>query len=332
MSLQYRRFTMPFPSRLNVHAQRAEEHGREFVRRYGLVTTDADKQRYDDSLIGTLIGRTFPHADAETLDLMTEWMACNLLLDDVFDESEARVDPVRLREMCDEVVSWLPVDGGEVAHSGSSFARAYADIWARTCAKSSVAWRAKFVAHFSLFLGRCVHEAANRRDDRTPGIAEYIELRSCALMPYLDLLELAQGWELPTEGPCTAEDFSELDASLSSASLWMNDLFSCEKEYNLGDVHNLVVVLKKERGTDLQTAADTAAEMIQAEIDDFERQSEDQLTGKIAALLDPALRSAAADRVEFLRSWLSGQFEWRFETKRNQGSNVRLVAGSAMRT
>lgn len=330
MQLNYPELDVPFPMATNAFTDRAEEHGRQFVRRFDLVATAAARKHFDESLLGTLVGRACPRADRPTLELVADWMGCNLVLDDLFDETGIGQDPRSLREFCDKVLSWLPEGGPVTEHDGSPFARAYTDLWERTCAHMGPTWRRRFTRHFGLFLDRCVWEAKNRKDGSTPAVDEYLRMRACAFMPYVDLLEVTSHWEIPQEIYDT-EIVGELNLSLSECVLWTNDLFSCEKEYRLGDVHNLVVVLCHAKNIDLQTAADVVSEMVQNRINDFVVTTDEFLDQLLPERYDAALRSALTLHIANMRSWLRGQLQWRYETKRNDDSNLQSVDGIAVR-
>ncbi|MET8797154.1 hypothetical protein ABZV91_12020 [Nocardia sp. NPDC004568] len=328
--MRFPSLSIPFQASINPHAEYAELHGRRFVRRFDLLTTAEAERHFDESLLGILVARACPQADRETIAIVADWMACNLVLDDLFDETEIGKDPVLLREFCDRVLVWLAEDGPVAEHDGSPFARAYTDLWTRTCARASPVWRRRFHEHFALFLNRCVWESGNRKNEVTPDVDEYLRMRACAFMPYIDLLELVARWEVPDHLYRT-DTFGELNQALSDCVLWTNDLYSCEKEYALGDVHNLVVVLAAAESIGLQRAAEIVGDMIGERIDRFAQISEEIREVWAPECADPAVGTALAGHIDNMRYWLSGQMQWRFETKRNTSTNLSLVNGKASR-
>lgn len=176
-------------------------------------------------------------------------------------------------------------------------------------------WRARLAGHIGAFFETCVQESENRLTGQVPDLDEYIAMRGRALMPYLDLIEVTTHAAVPEEIYGLPE-FAEMNAALSDADLWTNDLFSCEKEALLGDPHNLVLVHQHAHGTDLQASADAVGVMIQGRFDRFT-----ELSATFADRLTPELRALfPEDRLERhiagLRSWLTGQLKWRFETLR----------------
>lgn len=328
--MRYPNLSIPFPLETNPFAEQAEQHGRWFVRHFGLVTTEEAKRHFDESLLGILVSRACPRADQETIELIADWMACNLVLDDLFDETEIGEDPDQLREFCIQMLTWLPEEGPLIARDDSPFARAYTDLWARTSARTSLVWRRRFREHFGLFLNRCVWESNNRKNGVTPGVDEYLRMRACAFMPYIDLLELVARYEIP-EYLYQTSIISELNQSLSDCVLWTNDIYSCEKEYSLGDVHNLVVVLAGAKSIDLQEAADIVGDKIRSRIDEFASVSTEIVEAWAPGQADPSTRTALVEHVYNMRSWLRGQMQWRFETKRNNSINLSVANGKAVR-
>ncbi|WP_406055733.1 hypothetical protein OG462_07650 [Streptomyces sp. NBC_01077] len=336
MSLRMPHIHVEFPPELSPFADRAEAGARAFVSRFGLAPDEAARRHHERSLLGTLMGRAYPHSGAEELQLVTDWISCMLVLDDQFDETSLGTEPERLREVCDEVLGWFTEDGsvddapGPAAHTLTQvFRPAYADLWRRTAPLTSPAWRRRLAAHIGAFFDTCVWESENRLTGRVPGLDEYIGHRGRALMPYLDLIEVTTHFEVPEE-IYTLPAFAEMNAALSDADLWTNDLFSCEKEALLGDPHNLVLVHRHAHGTDLQTAADAVGEMVQGRFDRFT-----ELSSSFVERLTPAQRELLpADRLERhvagLRSWLTGQLQWRFETQRFDPTRpeVTSAAGS----
>ncbi|WP_416979256.1 terpene synthase family protein [Streptomyces sp. T028] len=312
-----------FPPELSPHAEQAEAGTRAFVARHGLAPDEAARRHHERSLLGTLMGRAYPHAEASELQLVTDWISTMLVLDDQFDETSLGTDPARLREVCDEVLSWFTADGSvddaaapAPAHSvTAAFRPAYAELWRRTVPLTSPTWRARLAGHIGAFFETCVWESENRLTGRVPDLDEYIAMRGRALMPYLDLIEVTTHTEVPEEIYGLPE-FAEMNAALSDADLWTNDLFSCEKEALLGDPHNLVLVHQHAQGTDLQTSADAVGVMIQGRFDRFT-----ELSASFADRLTPELRvllpTGRLERhIAGLRSWLTGQLQWRFETLR----------------
>ncbi|MFF4077775.1 hypothetical protein ACFYZN_00025 [Streptomyces sp. NPDC001777] len=335
-ALQMPHINVEFLPRISPLAKRVEGHTREFVGKYGLVPDEVSRRHHEDSLLGTLMARAYPYAGFDELALVTDWISCMLVLDDQFDETRLGAEPDRLREVCATVLGWLPSEGvapvagtaGEDSFT-AAFRPAFHDLWERTCARTTPVWRRRFTTHIADFFETCAWEAANRAAGRPPEFEEYLRMRGCALMPYLDLVEVARHWEVP-DAVYGLPEFTEMNRALSDADLWTNDLFSCEKEALLGDPHNLVLVHQRTHATDLQTAADAVAVMIQARADRFTELAAGCYENARRAGADDSMREALEHHVEGLRTWLSGQLQWRFETGRFDPDRPEIVDASGI--
>ncbi|MFF9088245.1 hypothetical protein ACF1BE_17820 [Streptomyces sp. NPDC014991] len=335
MTLRMPPLRTDFPSRISPFTDSVEQSTRAFVDRFGLVPDRAARDHHARSLLGTLMSRAYPDSGESELALVTDWISCMLVLDDQFDETRLGQDPDRLRRVCDEVLEWLPADGTVPerppapvdASLSRVFRPAYADLWRRTAPYTSATWRARFAGHVGAFFDTCVWEARNRRTGRVPTVAEYIGYRGRALMPYLDLIEVTTHAEVPEEIHRLPE-FTEMNQALSDADLWTNDLFSCEKEALLGDPHNLVLVHRHEHGCDLQTSVDAVGAMVQERFDRFTRLSRSFPATALAAGLSPAGQASLSHHIEGLRSWLSGQLQWRYETGRFDPTRPEVVSAT----
>lgn len=324
-----------FSARISPFTDRVEDSTRAFVARFDLVPDQPSQDHHARSLLGTLMSRAYPDSAEKELALVTDWISCMLVLDDQFDETALGQDPDRLRRVCDEVLSWLPPDGTvpthppapEAASLSRVFRPAYADLWSRTASCTSDTWRTRFATHIGAFFDTCVWEARNRLTGRVPSLAEYVDHRGRALMPYLDLIEVTTHYEVPEEIYGLPE-FTEMNQALSDADLWTNDLFSCEKEALLGDPHNLVLVHRHEHGCDLQTSVDAVGAMTQERFDRFAELTRSFPRPALAADLSPAKLTALRRHVEGLRSWLSGQLQWRYETGRFDPTRPAVVSAT----
>ncbi len=321
-----------FPTEISPFVDDVEASTRAFVRRFDLAATEADRRHHERALFGTLMSRAYPHAGRAELGLVTDWVSTMLVLDDYFDETDLGLAPDELRAVTAEILSWLRADGvvADPATGGAKhpvtvvFRPAVADLWRRTCEYTSPTWRARLAGHFGEFFETCVWEAENRLADRTPGLKEYLANRSRSfLLPYLDLVEVTTHAEVPEE-IYRLPEFTEMNQALSDADLGTNDLFTCEKEAALGDQHNLVLVYQHEHDTDLQTAVDAVGAMTQERYDRFSELSRMFPDEVLGADADPSTKDLIRTHVACLRSWLTGQLRWRFETKRadpNRGTD-----------
>jgi Terpene synthase family 2, C-terminal metal binding len=299
-SISIPRLHVSFPVERSPHVKRAEDGACRYLR------------DHESARLATLTGSTYPLASVDDLQLVTEWISVNLVLDDLFDQTELGRDPDGVAGWAARVLECLPADlpRNNVGISREPVLRAYSDLWRRTAPRMSREWRLRFAGHVRDFLSVCRWEAANRRNDRIPDLGEYITKRGCALHPYLDLVELTTGAELPTGFP--GSDLARLHQVVSDADLWTNDLFSFVQEAQRGDPHNLVTVHAAAHNCTVAEAVTRVAALVQERIDESAR-----LCAAVAAAGIPSMPLAELDaHLRALRGWVAGQLAWRYATRR----------------
>lgn len=155
-------------------------------------------------------------------------------------------------------------------------------------------------------------EARRRSRGEPPTETDYLpeRRRSIGVQPTLDMAERAGHYEVPqrvfTSAPVTAmrqlvADFVILD----------NDLVSLEKEEARGDPHNLVLVLRRERGLSRDAAVEEVARMRADRVRGF-TDLEERLPQECDRLgLTPAERDLLDRyRHDALRTLIRGVHDW----------------------
>ncbi|GAA1316861.1 terpene synthase family protein [Pseudonocardia xinjiangensis] len=104
----------------------------------------------------------------------------------------------------------------------------------------------------------------------------------------------------------------ELDTAAQDYAIFLNDLFSYQKEIEYeGEMHNMVQVVETFLGVDRNRAAAVVAELMKARMEEFELLVEHDLPAMFDELaLDAATRAVLVDHVAGLKDWLSGILEW----------------------
>jgi 5-epi-alpha-selinene synthase len=199
------------------------------------------------------------------------------------------------------------------ANPADQVIRAFAGVAQRLHQRMTQRWVRRFVHTVEEYVEGTLWEAHNRAHGVTPDLATYLRMRPLAgaLFPYFQFADLSEGIALPIDvrkHPAVAR----LSAMAANVVVWSNDLFSLEKELRHHHMHNLAVVLQRERQLDLQAAIDQAAELHNAEVRSF-IELEMQLPS-----FGPALDQALQRYVGVLRSWMRANLDWSFETGRYQ--------------
>src|SRR5262249_35048966 len=117
-----------------------------------------------------------------------------------------------------------------------------AELWARTAADASAAWRRRFTGHLAECLGTAgVGEVGNRVQGIVPDEDTYIEKRrhTGAIYVCMDLIDIVERIDVPVSVYESPEFTAVLDAACNVV-VWTNDVYSLQKERSVGEVHNLV--------------------------------------------------------------------------------------------
>jgi hypothetical protein len=301
-------FHCPFPSALSPHTEAVHHLVREWMHERRYLRSELALARFQKGRFAWLAGRAYPEASFESLLLVSTYMSWLFVLDDLCDEAELGCSPERLRELHEELIEHMrypqPLRGDE-----SPLVAGLADVWARLCERGAPGWPARFTRTFESYARGCVWEAENRAQVRVPSLEEYMERRrhTSALYLFFDLIELAEGLLLPEEH---LERIHALRERANDGVAWFNDIVSLEKELRVGDVHNLVVVLRQEYQLGVHEAVAQAARLLNARMREY-TELEQRL---------PSLGVESDSRLQRyltgLRCWMRGNADWSYESGR----------------
>jgi hypothetical protein len=316
---------IPFPPKINPATDDAERHVRSYLRDVGLLRSPEAMFHYDQTRFGELVGRAYPNADPEGLALITDWMAVWAIFDDQLEKIPDDCSSAAFDSLAEALLSWLDLGGdGVLTDLANPLEVAFLDIWRRIRARSSPAWQARFVRHVADYLGGCRWEAANRRSGRTPPLEDYIETRRRfgGMKPSMDLTELGGRFEL-SAGLHAHPRTQELLAATADLVLWANDIFSVEAELADGNMNNIVLVYRHERGCTLQNAVDAVAGMLAVRVTEFEALTADLPTA------DPHSEyakegDALAAYVTGMWTWIRGNVDWSRGNERYRSAHHRV--------
>ncbi|MFD3970100.1 hypothetical protein [Streptomyces cyaneofuscatus] len=318
---------IPRVTLINPSTPHAEQHGRKFVRHFGLVPNEARAERHNNCHIGTLAGHTYLQADRHRLELITAWIGCLFALDDLFDETTTGHSPKQVRKICDRVLAQLPPSVGSTPTPTGEFDEAFKELWRRTSALMSEAWRTRFHLHLANFFDYCVWEAENRAISALPPLDEYRSRRADAFLTYADFIEIANDAELPGE-IATMKLLRTATLAAGDITLWTNDLFSWARERENGEVHNYVSLKQQIDDISAQEAVDAVGSAIRIRIVEF-----DELIRKLRTHFEKAdfdkERGALERHLTSLGQWLPGQLAWRFVSERQKSAWGTMDEGPA---
>ncbi|MTE12571.1 terpene synthase family protein [Nocardia aurantiaca] len=302
-----------FPSQLNPNLDQAREHLLAWVDRFDLIHSHRARAKFSAADFGHFVALVHPHADRRGLELAADWFAWLFLVDDELDDGAIGRTPVAAAALAHGVRGVLRGGGnGDRGDANQALLAALSDLWDRTAAHGSAAWRARFVDH----LEQCLHtaafwEAGNRIAGIVPDKDTYVHRRrhTGAIYVCMDLIETFGGFEVPPARYRDADFSGALDAACDVVC-WTNDVYSLEKERSFGEVHNLVFIV----GHHEKLSEAEAVSRVCAEID--------TRTEQYLAFEKKLLTRSGPDHdpigccLEGMRTWMRGNFDWSSRTAR----------------
>jgi hypothetical protein len=317
----------PFPSRINPLADQAEAECRAFIRRFGLVASEAAAAHYDAHRFGEQTARCYPEAAWPELGLVACWMATAFILDDHLEALGGRCERHQFQEVVRVVGTWLGIGNGAASRQDVPFAAAFADLWARTAARTSKQWQHRFLRSLMDYHRGCEEEAALRRGRRMSDIQASIVLRRDNAAPRFGftLGEVAGRYELP--GALLADSSMVAVQNAASDAITIgNDILGLEADLVHGVRNNTVLALLYERGGTLQQAADEAGALFRSLIAHLVW-LEDELPSVFGKLgLRATARTDADCYIRTLHDWIEGGIAWQRRSARYQVLDILTEA------
>ncbi|ASZ12404.1 hypothetical protein KTO58_12610 [Chitinophaga pendula] len=307
-TIQFPRIMYPFPSAINQYAAAAHEQNIAWVQTFRLVNTDVAMAKFKKARFAWLAARAFPNAAFEELCIIANFNTWLFMLDDQCDEASLGKREEYLKRMTASLLDVLKSNRVVSMEEGGILAASLSDIWVRMRQISRPPWRLRFIRSMEDYFESCHWEAVNRAMAQTPAVAEYVAMRpyTGALFADVVAIEIIEKVYLPDtvlQHPLV----QRLVLACNNIVCWANDLFSCDKESQQGDVHNLVLVIQEEEKLGLQEAVDAAARMHDDEVRLFCRLE------KRLPQYDEATNAELLRYVAVLKSWITGNYDWSFQ-------------------
>jgi hypothetical protein len=304
----------PFPSALHPQVEAIQTQSIVWARSFSLCISESDYQHLDRSRVAWLVARAFPDATRDGLQITADWTTLFCLLDDRSERSDtdigqlARVLSYLLNTIRDGRIS-RPTD---VPSDADVLACALADLRQRIINRGGVYCAVRFSDRLESQFSAFLWEHLNRRNSICPSWAAYVTMRAVTV-GVLPLLELATITDDISLSPDTLSHPAIVNLMTMCCNVvgWTNDLFTYEKEHAQGEVHNLVILLMRERDLSLNEARQLATRKIDAEVREF-------------ISLSQRLPSFGGDNtttqryVRIMQNWMRGHIDWSTETARYQ--------------
>jgi germacradienol/geosmin synthase len=312
------RFDLPFDTPVSPHLEHARERHLRWIWDMGLVRSQAGFEEYQSWDLPQAAARTYPHASADDMVVLMNWFSLAFLFDDQFDANQPdRAD--KIAEVARELIVTPLRPAGSPPRVVCPITLAWTEVWAHLSDGMSLTWQTRFAASWGRFLVAHCEEVdlAARGLAGTLGLDEYaiFRRRTVGIHHSIDAGERSRRFEVPPQA--MAHPLMERMRDLAADAIgFMNDIHSLERELRRGDGHNLICVLRSERGGSLQDAADEAYRMT----DDCLREYV-ELEARVPEMcdelgLDEDERARVRMGVEAIQHWINGNYEWALTTGR----------------
>jgi hypothetical protein len=306
----------PFPEKANPHTERAQRHLVEWVRSHRMITDTASLDRYGRARFAEIVGRSYPRAGAEDLELLSDVWGWIWVLDDrVCGDApigQGLTAEMALLPQLSDILEAPEAEAAAGANQGadSPIVAGFADLCRRLLGRGGAERFSRFrEAMYRLLVG-IAWEVDHRRTSTLPTVAEVLPMRrhGGAAPVAIALIEIGDDLALPAAEFERAEVRS-LRRHMANILCWMNDVCSYAREASEqeGLLVSLPWVLTRHSGLSAQQALEEVANRHNAEIAEY------------LALEAGVSRGAGLDLRAFLggmRSLIRGAYDWHLNTPR----------------
>lgn len=312
----------PFPTAMNPHADLVQERAITWARRLHLQHREAAYRRLNRLQYGMLMAQAYPSASLEGLQLVADWSTWLFLLDDQCDEAGIGREPEQMARLHAQFLAVLY--GTPPAPHADPLAHGLWDIYLRLRNQKDTEWIQRFRESVRMYFEANVWEATNRRSGRTPDVVTYCTMRpfTSAVYPCLMLIEVTENLDIPAE-ILQHPSVQRLGLMTNNVISWANDLVSCEKERQQGDVHNLVLVIAHEYRISLAAAMDKVVALHDAEVRAF------MALAWHLPTITPEIDADLERYITGMRFWMRANLDWSMAAARYRTTQPTIAAALA---
>ncbi|KAI0058770.1 terpenoid synthase [Artomyces pyxidatus] len=297
----------PFHSSTNPHYKDAAAESRAWINSYN-VFTDRKRAFFIQGCNELLVSHTYPHAGYDEFRTICDFVNLLFVVDEVSDDQNG-VDARKTGEV------YLNAMRDPQWDDGSALCKMTKEFRTRLLRTSGPCSFRRFLQHSEDYINCVAKEAEYRERGEVLDMDSFRDLRreNSAIRLCFGLFEFSLGIDLPDEvfeNPI----FSSLYWAAADMVCWANDVYSYNMEQAKGHTgNNIVTVLMKAKGFDLQAASDCIgiyyAELMQRYVAD-----KAQLPSFGSSIDSDVKRYVTA-----MENWPIGNLVWSFETNRYFG-------------
>lgn len=293
----------PFPSQINKHVDVLEDYALEWVTRFNLWNEESAYQQFRKSKFYLLAASAYSSCELEELKIANDVISWLFIWDDQCDMSDLGKQPEFMKSFCNRFIEIL--NGAELTNKDIPLGCALSDIRKRIIKRGNITFFHHFVRNFEDYFYGCLEEANNRLQLVSLALESYTTIRSssAAAALCLTLIEFCDQVMIPYFLR-NHEIINKINRTTINILAWSNDIFSVQREMLMGEVHNLVLVLKFQNNSTVEGAITRAVEIHNKEVKyltDLEASIPsfgEKIDGEIAKYLSG------------LHSWICGNLDW----------------------
>lgn len=267
----------------------------EWAARFSLARNDIELARVRSIRVGDLAAYTFSREPLAVVQLGADLVTWLFLFDDAVGEAPAHMSESEHRAVL--LGYERVIELRQLPEAASCFHHALLDLVQRAIALgASDDWLARFALDMHDYFSGCANESRYRREQKSPSVAAYRELRRCTVgtSPVFAIIELGISGLVPAV-EMQRPEVIEARAIAALLTAWVNDVYSFPKEAAASDPLNLVITLASEYRLDIPEALEQAVEVYNLDLAELER------------LIDQVRANPASDA---LNGYLQGLLDW----------------------
>ncbi|MEV8096723.1 terpene cyclase [Kitasatospora sp. NPDC085879] len=315
-------FSISFDEQVNPYLEEARSGHIEWIRAMELVCSEEALQDYLVWDVPQAAARTYPHACVEDLVMLMNWFSLTFLLGEQFDDAPAN-RAERIACVARELIV-LPFEPDETVPMGRCpITAAWAQVWSWASEGMSEPWRDRFCSSWARCLAAHAAQAQLWAGGEVLALDRYLALRRATVgIHQVDAAERAHGTELPPQ-VSSHPLMRRLRAAAADAAAWMNDIHMLECAEQQGDGHNLVAVLRHERGYSRKAAIDEALWMTRQQLQVYR-----QLEAGVPRLYDELWlttdqRAVVEMGMGAIQAWVRSHHDWALDVGRRGVGRAR---------
>jgi geranylgeranyl diphosphate synthase type I len=340
-SFQLPEIRMTRPARLNPHLETARNRALAWARETGMLAPAAGIAPWTEAQLaaddyGLLYSAALPDAPADKADILTDWLVWAFYVDDYFVDAFKRSgDIAAAKDYVARLPQFMPLDlTQEMPAATNPTERALASLWPRIAPAMSYGWRRRFRQYVEDWLNGHRLELRHINEHYIANPIEYMEMKRRINGPtfFARVVEYAQPAELP-EAVADCQTIRSLIDAFADSGILINDIFSYQREVeDEGENSNMVLVLQKFLGCDLQHAVDATNDLLTARLRQLEHIADTEIPEMCDVYgLSPEDRVNVLGYTNSIQDWLPGWLEWHKRAERYLGEGNAAVTHSITR-